>query len=163
MPLDHALVIEIKDLRQAITYVVAIVGVPVAFWKHSSEKRKERLTKEKEAFSVGNQRYAEFLQLLLTYDTYDMFDLAEKVKKLQPPLNKDQVKRLIIMAWMAAMLETAYVWYSYDPTPELKKQWKAWERYVEIWTARQDFRDAWPLLRDLYHDSFCSYVDAKVK
>ena len=160
--MDHAFVMEINDLLQTITLLVAIVGVPIGFWKHFSDKRKERIIKEKEAFSASNERYAEYLGLLLSNDAYEMFDLAERAKKLQPPPDKDQMKRLIILASMTAMLETAYVWYSRDPTPELKKQWAAWERYVEIWTAREDFRAAWPLLRDLYHDSFSSYVASKL-
>ncbi len=161
--MDHTLLTKINDVLQTITMVVAIVGVPVALWRHFLEKKKERITREKEAFSASNQRYADYLGLVLAHDAYEMFDLSEEAKKSDPGLNKDRMKPLIIMASMAAMLETAFVWYTLDPTPELEKQWQAWERYVEIWTARQDFQKAWPLLRELYHDSFCSYVDTKLK
>ena len=60
------------------------------------------------------------------------------------------------------MLETAHRYYGDDSVGELRRQWKAWERYACTWAGREDYRKIWRAIRPQFHDDFVAYMDRMV-
>jgi hypothetical protein len=156
----------VRDYLQIVTYIVTIGGVFVGLRKYFNEKTRERRNREKQAFETTNKRYADFLELCLEYDPL-MFDLSHELLAVRPDLGSDEQKdaylnRTILMAYALTMIETAYVWYQRERTAELEDQWRAWERYVDIWLQRPDFSDTWRRIERLFHDKFVRYVNERL-
>jgi len=51
MSLDPTQVTMWHDLLEAVACVVALIGIPLTVQKYFAEKQRDRLTKEKEAFT----------------------------------------------------------------------------------------------------------------
>jgi len=149
----------LRDILEVLTFVVAIVGVPVGLYKYFQEKRRERIARDKEAFAISNQRYVEYLQVCLDHPELDAFDLPQS----SVGASTTEYKRTILFSALTAMLETAYMFYGRGVQGEIPKQWGAWDRYLRLWAKRADYRSVWDHLKPQFHDEFVEYMDSLMR
>jgi hypothetical protein len=158
----------IREVVQIVAYIVTTAGALFGLYKYLGEKKRERQNREKQAFETTNKRYADFLGLCLNTDPR-MFDLAPRLLANKPELKSEDQKsaylrETIVLTAATAMIETAYVWYQYDKrTADLEDQWQAWQRYIDFWLDRPDFKEAWPQIADLFHNKFVTYMNARLE
>ena len=128
---------------EAASYVVTIVGLPLAIGVYIHDRRRDRQSDEEEIFLRLSDEYADFMRLVI--DNADLHLLSPAVKGA---LSEDQLERKhALFAILVSLFERAYVLvYEDDMSRQQARLWQSWEDYVTEWCQREDFRNALPPL-----------------
>lgn len=140
---------------EMLSYVVTVVGLPMAILVFIFEQRKERLNEEDAVFEAISERYQEFLRVVLEHPDLHLFSMAKT-----PALNDDQHERMMILfSMLIAMFERAYVLMYDDRLKGARlRRWHSWEDYMHEWCAREDFREQLDGLLVGEDPEFCTYI-----
>ncbi len=144
------------ETLEMLSYLVTIVGLPLAILTFVWEQRKERRNEEEEIFQRLSDEYREFLKLVL--DNADLHllrregapaDLTEEQKE----------RRLAIFGILISLFERAYLLvYEEHMDKQTRRMWQSWEDYMREWVRRADFRDALPALLEGEDEEFTHYI-----
>jgi hypothetical protein len=128
---------------EAASYIVTIVGLPLAIGVFILDRRRDRQTDEEEIFLRLSDEYADFMRLVI--DNADLHLLSPAVKG---ELSEDQQERKhALFAILVSLFERAYVLvYEDRMSRQQQRLWQSWEDYMHEWCQRQDFRNALPPL-----------------
>lgn len=130
---------------ELLSYVVTVVGLPLALALFIYEQRKERDNEEGEVFQLLSDNYQEFLKVVI-----DNPDLRLFTKEKTSNLSEEQRERMVVIFEMLiSLFERAYILvYEESMNPDQRRRWAAWEDYISEWCEREDFRALLPdLLR----------------
>jgi hypothetical protein len=138
-----------------LSYVVTVVGLPVAIFAFLFEKRKERQAAEDEVHQLLSDNYQDFLKTALEHPDLQLFS-AEETTELTP----EQRERMrIIFGVLISIFERAYVlMYERRMSRDQSRRWTAWEDYMREWTRRDDFRKLLPELLTGEDQDFRAYL-----
>jgi len=123
---------------ELLSYVVTIVGLPLAIGIFIYEQRKERQNEEEELYQRLSDEYTSFLKLVL-----ENSDLQLLRQQGQPQSLTDEQKerKLIIFGILVSLFERAYILvYENDMNKQTRRLWSSWEDYMREWCRREDFR-----------------------
>lgn len=128
---------------EALSYLVTIVGLPLAIGVFIYDRRRERQSDEEEIFLRLADEYADFMRLVI--DNADLHLLSPAAKG---ELGEDQLERKhALFAILVSLFERAYVLvYEDDMSRQQARLWQSWEDYMTEWCQREDFRNALPPL-----------------
>ena len=128
---------------EAASYLVTIVGLPLAIGVYVHDRRRERQTDEEEIFLRLSDEYADFMRLVI--DNADLNLLSPVVKGV---LSEEQLERKhALFAILVSLFERAYVLvYEDDMGRQQQRLWQSWADYMTDWCQREDFRAALPAL-----------------
>ena len=128
---------------EALSYLVTIVGLPLAIGVFIYDRRRERQSDEEEIFLRLADEYADFMRLVI--DNADLHLLSPAAKG---ELGEDQLERKhALFAILVSLFERAYVLvYEDDMSRQQARLWQSWEDYMTEWCQREDFRAALPAL-----------------
>jgi hypothetical protein len=123
---------------ELLSYVVTVIGLPMAILVFIWEQRKERLNEQDAVYESISEKYQEFLRVVLDHPDLHLFSMAKT-----PALSDEQKERMLIMfSMLIALFERAYVLMYEDGLSGAKlRRWRSWEDYMHEWCAREDFRD----------------------
>jgi hypothetical protein len=141
---------------EMLSYVVTVVGLPLAILTFVWEQRKERQNEEEEIFQRLSDEYREFLKLVL--DNADLHLLRREGSRQE--LTEDQKeRRLAIFGILISLFERAYL-LVYEPKmdKQTRRMWQSWEDYMREWVRRTDFREALPALLEGEDEEFTHYI-----
>jgi hypothetical protein len=140
---------------ELLSYVVTVIGLPMAIIVFVYEQRKERLNEEDAVFESISEKYQEFLRVVLEHPDLHLFSMAKT-----PALNADQQERMMVLfSMLIALFERAYVLlYEDGLTGARLRRWRSWEDYMHEWCAREDFRDLLDGLLVGEDPEFCNYI-----
>ncbi len=126
------------ELWELLSYVVTVIGLPLAILVFALEKRKERQNEEDAVYESISEKYQEFLRVVLDHPDLHLFSMAKT-----PALSEDQTERMMVaFSMLIALFERAYVLLYEDGLKGAKlRRWRSWEDYMHEWCAREDFRD----------------------
>jgi hypothetical protein len=144
------------DWMEFLSYVVTVIGLPLAIFVFIHEQRKERKNEEEEIHQRLSDEYMEFLRLVL-----DHADLAIMRNQLPPPsLSEEQLERKnVLFGILISLFERAYILVYEDDMPRhTQRLWQSWEDYMREWCRRDDFRAALPDLLRGEDPEFCSHI-----
>lgn len=144
------------ETMEMLSYVVTVVGFPLAILTFVLEQRKERQNEEEEIFQRLSDEYREFLKLVL--DNSDLHLLRREGARAE--LTEEQKeRRLAIFGILISLFERAYL-LVYEPKmdKQTRRMWQSWEDYMREWVRRADFRDALPELLEGEDEEFTHYV-----
>jgi hypothetical protein len=141
---------------ELLSYVVTVVGLPLAIVVFLFEQRKERENEEEEVYQLLSDNYQDFLKVALANPDLGIFS-AEGA----PALNQEQKERkLIIFNMLISLFERAYLLlYEEDMSDKQARRWHSWEDYIVEWCRRPDFRLSLPQLLHGEDPSFVRYVE----
>jgi hypothetical protein len=141
---------------ELLSYVVTVVGLPLAIAVFVFEQRKERDNEEEEVYQLLSDNYQDFLKTALEHSELRLFS-AEQT----PCLSEEQRERmLIIFSMLVSLFERAYLLlYEEDMNPRQLRLWQSWQDYMREWCQRADFRDALPELLRGENADFAAYLD----
>jgi len=124
---------------ELMSYVVTVVGLPLAIVVFALEQRKERVNEQDAVFESISEKYQEFLRVVLEHPDLHLFSMNKT-----PELTEDQTERMtVIFSMLIALFERAYVlMYKKGLKGDRLRRWRSWEDYMHEWCAREDFRDA---------------------
>ena len=124
---------------EMLSYIVTVIGLPLAIMVFLYEQRKERDNEDEEVFQLLSDNYQDFLKVTLANPDLRLFS-AEKT----PELSEEQDERMfIIFSMLISLFERAYLLlYEDKMTPKKLRRWRSWEDYMREWCQREDFRAA---------------------
>ncbi len=127
------------------SYIVTVLGLPLALFAIWREMRAERRNEQKEIqqredelYVELSQQYTAFLESVLANPDLDLLGESEGARALNA---EQQQKRRIYFEMLIALFERAYI-LLYEPgaSGEAARRWQSWADYMDWWLGRPDFR-----------------------
>jgi hypothetical protein len=139
------------------SYVVTVIGLPLAIAVFLLEQRKERANEEDEVYQLLANAYNDFLKVVI-----DNADLHLRSNAPTPDLTPEQRERMLaIFDMLISLLERAYITaWSARMTPEEARRWNSWEDFMREWIRRDDFYQRLPELLRGEDPEFADYMRA---
>lgn len=141
---------------ELLSYVVTVIGLPLAIAVFFIEKRKERENDAEEVYQQLSDNYQDFLKVALENPDLGLFSAANT-----PALTQEQrERRFIIFNMLISLFERAYLLLYEDAMePQETRRWSSWEDYIREWCRRPDFRASLPELLHGEDPDFVRYVE----
>jgi hypothetical protein len=140
---------------ELLSYIVTVVGFPLAICVFLYEQRRERENEEEEVYQLLSDNYQDFLKIALENPDLRLFS-PEETTDLEP---QQRERKLIIFNMLVSLFERAYiVLYDTSMSQKQARRWRSWEDYMGEWCDRQDFRAALPELLRGEDPEFVSYI-----
>jgi hypothetical protein len=137
------------------SYVVTVIGLPLAIVLFLFEQRKERATEEDEVYQLLANAYNDFLKVVM-----DNPDLRLRSETATLDLTPEQQERMLgLFDMLISLLERAYLTaYSENMTPLQRRRWNSWEDFMREWARRDDFYYRLPRLLKGEDPEFAAYL-----
>jgi hypothetical protein len=137
------------------SYVVTVIGLPLAILVFLYEQRKERDNEEEEVYQLISDNYQDFLKIVLANPDLGLFSTGQT-----PKLTDEQRERmLVIFSMLVSLFERAYLLlYEDEMSPQQARRWSSWEDYMREWCGRADFRALLPSLLRGEDPGFAKYI-----
>ncbi len=141
---------------ELLSYIVTVVGLPLAITVFLFEQRKERENEEEEVYQLLSDNYQDFLKVALNNPDLRLFS-----NDVTLPLNEEQKERqLIIFAMLISLFERAYLLlYDDGMSPKQARRWHSWKDYIVEWCDKPRFRASLPALLRGEDPDFVRYVE----
>jgi hypothetical protein len=139
------------------SYVVTVIGLPLAIAVFLVQQRKERANEEAEVYQLLSNAYNDFLKIVI-----DNADLHLRSNAPTPDLSPEQRERMLaIFDMLISLLERAYITaWSPNMTAEQARRWNSWEDFMRDWVRRDDFYYRIPELLRGEDPQFVAYLTA---
>ena len=140
---------------ELLSYVVTVVGFPLAIAVYILDQRKERNNEEEEVYQLLSDNYQEFLKIALEHPDLRLF-----ASEITPALTAEQHERMfIIFSMLISLFERAYLLlYEDDMKEKQLRRWRSWEDYMGEWCSRADFRGSLSTLLRGEDPEFADYI-----
>lgn len=144
-----------RDFWELASYLVTVIGLPLAIAIFLFEQRKERANEEDEVYQLLANAYNDFLKVVI-----DNPDLRLRSQESTPDLTPEQRERMLaIFDMLIALFERAYLTaWSPQMTPEQARRWNSWEDFMREWIRRDDFYYRLPELLKGEDPEFAEYL-----
>ena len=141
---------------ELLSYVVTVVGLPLAIAVFLYDQRRERENEEEEVYQLLSDNYQDFLKIALDNPDLRLFSAGPTGS-----LSEEQRERqLIIFNMLISLFERAYLLlYEEHMMPKQARRWHSWEDYLLEWCRRPDVRASLPTLLHGEDPSFVRYVE----
>ena len=145
------------DTWEQASYVVTVIGLPLAIGLFLFEQRKQRANEEDEVYQLLSNAYNDFLKVVI-----DNADLHLRSNLPATDLTPEQRERMLaIFDMLISLLERAYLTaWSPDMTPAQARRWNSWEDFMREWIRRDDFYLRLPELLRGEDPQFADYLRA---
>lgn len=140
---------------EMLSYIVTVIGLPLAIMTFVLEQRKERENEDEEVYQLLADNYTDFLKLVMAHP-----DLQLRSQTVTSPMTAEQEERkLVLFEILISLFERAYL-LTYDSNMSGKRlrRWMSWEDYMREWCTRKDFRQQLPRLLVGEDPDFVSYI-----
>lgn len=140
---------------ELLSYVVTVIGLPMAIFVFLFEQKKERENEEEEVYQLLSDNYQDFLNVALANPDLRLFSTEET-----PELSAEQKERMyIIFTMLISLFERAYLLLYEDNMDQKKlRRWYSWQDYMSEWCQRSDFRALLPELLRGEDQEFAHYI-----
>lgn len=145
------------EIWELLSYVVTVVGLPLAILVFIYEQRKERANEEDEVYQSLSDNYQDFLKVVLENPDLRLFAPPRTLD-----LTDEQRERMmVILGMLVSLFERAYLLLYEHAMSEIQlRRWRSWEDYMRDWCERADFRAALPVLLKGEDPEFVRYIQA---
>jgi hypothetical protein len=139
------------------SYVVTVVGLPLAIAAYVYEQRKERANEEEAVYQLLSDNYQDFLKVVLENSDLKLFS-TPRMNDLSP---EQRERTMAIFGMLISLFERAYL-LLYEPslTPSQLRRWRSWEDYMREWTRREAFSSELSELVKGEDPEFAAYIQA---
>lgn len=140
---------------ELLSYVVTVIGLPLAIGVFLYEQRKERENEEEEVYQLLSDNYHDFLKIVLANPDLRLFTTEQTLQ-----LTAEQRERMtIIFNMLVSLFERAYLLlYEEDMSDKQQRRWSSWADYMREWCERDDFRTMLPELLGGEDPAFVRYL-----
>ena len=144
-----------RDTWEVLSYVVTVVGLPLAIAVFLYEQRKERDNEEEEVYQLLADNYQDFLKMALENPDLRLFS-AEAAQTLTA---EQRERRLIVLSMLVSLFERAYLLLHEEGMSSRQlRRWGSWEDYMREWCRRIDFHQLLPQLLQGEDPDFAAYL-----
>jgi hypothetical protein len=142
---------------ELLSYVVTVVGLPLAIGVFFYQQRRERENEEEEVYQLLSDNYQDFLKVALENPDIKLFT-HDAITDLTP---EQRERRTIVFSMLVSLFERAYLLLHEDEmTLKERRRWRSWEDYMREWCRRSDFRNALAPLLIGEDPEFVTYISA---
>ena len=143
------------ELWELLSYIVTVIGLPMAMAFFIFEQRKERANEDEAIWLQLSDAYIDFLNVVLAHS-----DLQLRSRTATPNLSAEQQERKrVIFDMLISLFERAYLLaYEKDMDAKHKRRWHSWEDYMREWCQREDFLRLLPELVCGEDPDFAAYI-----
>lgn len=133
------------QIWELLSYIVTVLGLPIALFAIWREMRAERRNEQKEIeqredelYVSLSQQYTAFLESALANPELDLMGENGAAPNLTPAQHQ---KKQIYFEMLIALFERAYI-LLYEPnlSGDAARRWQSWADYIEWWLRKPDFR-----------------------
>jgi hypothetical protein len=144
------------EWMELLSYVVTVVGLPLAIYVFLDEQRKERTNEEAETYQRLSDEYNDFLKLVIENSDLQLLRHEGSETELTP----EQLERKqAAFGILVALFERAYILvYEENMDKQQRRLWRSWEDYMREWCRRRDFREALPALLEGEDPDFAAHI-----
>lgn len=144
------------ELWELLSYVVTVVGLPLAIFTFWQEQRKERENEDEETYQLLSVAYTDFLKLVMENP-----DLQLRSRRATPQLTDEQLeRRQVVFEMLVSLFERAYLLaYDDEMTEKQRRRWHSWVDYMREWCRRPDFCAMLPELLEGEDPDFVAYIE----
>ncbi len=141
---------------ETASYVVTVVGLPLAIAIFIWEQRRERQNEEEEIYQRLSDEYTNFMKIVIQNADLGLLRRAREVGPLEA---EQEERKLALFNILVALFERAYilVWEEHM-NPQTRRLWQSWEDYMREWCRRPDFCAALPELLRGEDAGFASHI-----
>lgn len=140
---------------ELLSYIVTVVGLPLAIVVFLYEQRRERENEEEEVYQLLSDNYQEFLKVALANPDLHLFS-SWNTHGLGP---EQEERTIIILSMLISLFERAYLLlYEESMTEKQMRRWRSWDDYMGEWCRRPDFRVLLPRLLAGEDPEFAAYI-----
>jgi hypothetical protein len=145
-----------SEFWELASYVVTVIGLPLAIAVFLVEQKKERENEEEEVFQLLSDNYQDFLRIALEHPDLRLMSITAT-----PPLDDEQQERqLAIFAMLVSLFERAYLLlHEESMAPKQARRWNSWEDYIAEWCRVPRFRATLPRLLRGEDPDFVRYLE----
>lgn len=145
---------------ETASYVVTVVGLPMAIAFFVLDRLKQRSQEEEETYLHLSDEYVEFLKLALENADLRLLDPAAT-----PGLDDEQkMRKSALLGILISLFERAYILTYRDNMKGAElRRWRSWEDWMREWCQRQDFRSAMHMHLPGEDPEFVAYLKALAK
>ena len=124
---------------ELLSYVVTVIGLPMAIFVFIYEQRKERDNEDEAVYQALSDNYQDFLKVVLANPDLRLFSAPQT-----STLSDEQRERMfIVFSMLISLFERAYLLlYEDRMSARQLRRWRSWEDYMREWCQRKDFRAA---------------------
>lgn len=122
---------------ETASYVVTVVGLPMAILFFVLDRLKNREQEEEEIYLMLSDEYVAFLKLALEHPDLKLLD-----PEASRGLDAEQIgRKRVLFGILISLFERAYI-LTYEPGMRGKelRRWRSWEDWMREWCGREDFR-----------------------
>lgn len=143
------------EIWELLSYVVTVIGLPLAIFTFWQEQRKERENEDEEVYDALSGAYTDFLKLVMANP-----DLQLRSRSAAPVLTDEQEeRRQVVFEILVSLFERAYLLaYDDEMTEKQRRRWHSWNDYMREWCRRPDFRALLPRLLEGEDPDFVAYI-----
>jgi hypothetical protein len=147
--------VSFMQVWELLSYMVTVVGLPMALGIFIYEQRKERDNEDEEVYQLLADAYNDFLKLVLANP-----DLKLRSQAATPDLTEEQQERMhVIFEMLISLFERAYLTAFDDHmTAKQQRRWHSWDDFMREWVRRDDFRMLLPRLLQGEDRDFAIYI-----
>lgn len=150
----------IKDIVEIVGWAFAVASVAIALWRYWTAKVREQKDRDYGTYDALDDKYYEFTKLCFEHPKLDIFDLPDKAPGALTDTEAKQ--QLVAFSLLFQILERAYLMYEDRDSAESEEQWKGWELFIDRFSKRQNFRDAWDQLGAEWDPRFAKMMNEKI-
>jgi hypothetical protein len=142
---------DLLRLFELASYLVTVVGLPLAivtWWREArverQNERKEIEQRDEETYLRLSEQYTEFLVSVLRHPELGLHPRLPPARDLTPD---ESARRLLLFEMLIALFERAYILlFEEDLDAQGARRWQSWADYMAQWCTREDFRAMLPEL-----------------
>jgi hypothetical protein len=154
---------ETVRLWEFASYVVTVIGLPVAvmaLWREArgerANERKEIEQRDEETYLQLSEQYTAFIESVLRYPELALHPRLPVRTGLSP---EDEARRRLFFEMLIALFERAYILLHEESLDRQgARRWQSWADYMAEWCGREDFRAALPDLLHGEDPAFSHYI-----
>ncbi|MDZ4743121.1 MAG: hypothetical protein SGI98_06845 [Verrucomicrobiota bacterium] len=153
---DYIKNLSFLEVWELLSYVVTVIGLPLAIYTYMQERKKERENDEEEIYQELMTSYTNFL--ILAMENSDLKLLRKDFSGIK--LDDEQNERkYALFEILTSLFERVYI-LTYDEKMDKQgiRRWKSWEDYMREWCRRADFRKDLPELLSGEDQDFSNYI-----
>lgn len=136
-----------RDTWELLSYVVTVIGLPMAILVFIYEQRRERQNEEEEIYQRLSDEYTKFMRLLMENSDLRLFARGEAAEHGEALTAEQQERKWALFNILVALFERSYILvYEERMSPQTRRLWQSWEDYMREWCRRPDFRALLPEL-----------------
>ncbi|MCI0701687.1 MAG: hypothetical protein L0241_11445 [Planctomycetia bacterium] len=145
-----------KEWVEFIATIIVLIGVPVGLVRYFFAVWREQRDREYGTYDALDEQFIGYQKLCMDHPRLDISDVTTPPPTPLTP--EEQKQELIAFTILFSIFERAYLMYLDQSTAITKTQWDGWDKYIEEFCKRTNFRNAWTLSGATFDQRFEDYM-----